>query len=123
MFRAKERNRSEAILDFGRTIAINPNYAEAYIQRGQLYQHDGKIELAFADYDAAVKADPNSARAYTKRGEIWLSREPAGGHFDDAITDLEQAVKVNPNDPLAKQQLEATKGLKQFFLKVQAEKK
>jgi hypothetical protein len=35
--------------------------------------------------------------------------DPAGGHFDDAIADLEQAVKVSPNDPLAKQQLEARK--------------
>jgi tetratricopeptide (TPR) repeat protein len=118
-----EKNHAAAIADFGRTIAANPRYVEAYLQRGQLYQIDKQYDLAFATYDAGVKANPENSRVWAKRGETRLQMQPAGQDFDGAVADFEQAVRISPDDSMLKLQLQQIQGLRELARATAAEKK
>ena len=67
-----------AIADYSQAIRLNPDYAEAYNNRGLAYSLTGKTEMAnaIADYSQAIKLRPTYAYAYNNRGVFlqgkWL---------------------------------------------------
>ena len=42
-----------AFKDFNKAIALNQNFATAYVNRGNLYLKSGRKDLAFADFQRA----------------------------------------------------------------------
>jgi tetratricopeptide (TPR) repeat protein len=48
-----------AIADYSEAIKINPNYAIAYSNRGNLLEARGRREEAIADFRRALAIDPN----------------------------------------------------------------
>jgi lipoprotein NlpI len=54
--------------DFDQALKINPNYAEAYNNRGIVYRNKGDYNKAIADFEAVLRIDPNNIGA-----KIWLS--------------------------------------------------
>jgi tetratricopeptide (TPR) repeat protein len=64
----------EAIAGFNEAIKLNPNYEDAYLNRGNAY-HDGKkdYDKAIADFESALRIDPD---------------------LEDAKEDLEKAKKM-----------------------------
>jgi Flp pilus assembly protein TadD len=46
--------------DYTKTIALKPNGAEAYHNRGVIYEKKGLHEKAIADYRSALRLDPNN---------------------------------------------------------------
>ena len=48
-----------AIDDYTRAIDLNPNYVEAYNNRGAIYNNIREPELAIADFDKVIELDPN----------------------------------------------------------------
>ena len=46
----------------------NPEYAEAYSNRGIAYYRKGDLDQAIADYGRAITLDPQHAEAYNNRG-------------------------------------------------------
>jgi tetratricopeptide (TPR) repeat protein len=81
-----------ALADFNRAISIDPNYDDAYSNRGVL-----KIEKrndtpgALADYNRAIQINPNYADAYINRGNLKYQKmnDRAGG-----INDMQQAARL-----------------------------
>jgi hypothetical protein len=73
---------------------MQPNYAEAYYNRGNTLFDVGRFEGAVADYDKAIEAAPQYADAITKRGVTLhaLSR------FEDAIAAFDRVLKMRPDD-------------------------
>jgi len=118
-----QNSRAKAFLDFDRAIAEDPRSTEAYLQRGLLYEYDKKYDLAFADYDAAIGVSPYNVRAYTRRAGIWLQRGPSEENLNHAIADLQQAVRVNSSDQLAKGQLQQMIAMKELLQKAKSENK
>ena len=116
-------NSAKALQDFDRAIAEDPRSTEAYLQRGLLYEYEKKFELAFADYDAAIGISPYNVRAYTRRAGIWLQRGPSEDNLNRAIADLQQAVRVNSSDQLAKGQLQQMIAMKELLQKAKSENK
>ena len=57
-----------AIADFNQAIKINPNYAQAYNNRGGIRYELGDKQGAIADFNQAIKINPNYANAYYDRG-------------------------------------------------------
>ncbi len=79
-----------ALSDYSKAIDINPNYADAYNNRGNLYSDLQKYELALSDYSKAIDINPNYAMAYNNRGVVYaLTRE-----FPKALADAEKASEL-----------------------------
>ena len=60
-----------AIKDCNRAIELDPNFSEAYNNRGIVYKLKGDIEQGIEDYATAINLDPDFAYAYYNRGIIY----------------------------------------------------
>ena len=65
-------------------IAANDKNADAYYNRGWLYEHKGDLEAAEKDYSKAIALDRNHKEAYYNRGLIFIKK----GKLEDAIGDF-----------------------------------
>jgi len=118
----------QALLAFNTAIEIDPDYAEAYIRRGHLFQLYGQSDPAISDYSKAIEIKPDFADAYVSRGiayskdgryaqglgdfnkaielgmqsaVVYSSRGNAyqlSGQYDQAISDYNKALKMSPQD-------------------------
>ena len=61
-----------AIADYTKAIDLNPNYADAYNNRGGVYHDKGEHARAIVDFDAVINLQPDSAIAYYHRGMMWV---------------------------------------------------
>ena len=57
-----------AIQDYDRAIRLNPNFAGAYVNRGNARDDMGDIQGAIADYNQAIRVNPKDDTAYYNRG-------------------------------------------------------
>ena len=80
-----------AIKDYSKAIEINPNFADAYYNRGRAKSTE---KGAIADYSKAIGINPNYADAYHNRGIAKLDLED----YEGAIADLSKAIEFNPDD-------------------------
>jgi len=55
------RGNNRAIVDYNRAIRINPNYADAYFNRGYAYGEKKDYDRAIEDYTQAIRINPNYA--------------------------------------------------------------
>jgi tetratricopeptide (TPR) repeat protein len=80
-----------AIADLDKAIAINPELAEAYNNRGLTYKALKEYPKAIADYDKAIEISPKLALAYTNRGIIYHALKD----HTKAIADFDRAIAIN----------------------------
>jgi tetratricopeptide (TPR) repeat protein len=92
----------DAIADYTKAIALDPNVALAYTNRGLAYYRKGEYERAIADHSKAIAIDPNHANAYYNRGVAYEQK----GDKDQAIADYDKVLEINPSDQDAKVTLE-----------------
>ena len=90
---AKLNKHEQAIEDFSKAIALNPNLAEAYSNRGLTYAELNKHERAIEDYDRTIELNPNYAKAYYNRGIAYAKLNK----HERAIEDYGKAIALNPN--------------------------
>ena len=86
-----------ALADYDKAIRLNPNDAEAYLNRGMAYNKIGQYFAAIIDYDTAIRLKPDYAMAYYKRG---VAKAGLGQHFA-AIADFDTAIRFKPDDLVA----------------------
>ena len=87
-------NYQAALEAFGKTIELNPQYANAYYNRGVAYQSLGNIKQAIKDFDRAIELNPQDAEAYYNRGVAYDNL----GNIKQAIKDYDRAIELNPQD-------------------------
>ncbi len=96
-------SRQEKIEYFTKAIELDPQYLNAYIERGDEYnslgmlaQSDKMIEddvfLAILDYTMAFKIDPTSYRALNGRAHAFMNL----GKLDSAIKDMTKVIEIQP---------------------------
>ena len=90
----KDEPDNSAILDYTVAIELDPEYAEAYKNRGISYLSNGYVDNAIADYTIAIELDPEYAEAYKDRATAYF----ANSDFDNAITDYTKAIQLDPDD-------------------------
>ena len=54
-----------------RAIKINPDFADAYVNRGAAYDDLGRHQEAIDDCNTAIKINPDYADAYYNRGYAY----------------------------------------------------
>ena len=50
---------------------MNPNYVDAYYNRGLAYINTGNYAAAIEDFNKAIQINPNMAEAYYCRGHCY----------------------------------------------------
>ena len=69
---------------------LNPNYADAYGERGTNYSRLKQYDKAIADYSQVIKINPNYAKAYYNRSYVYYQLKK----YDEAISDLNKAKEI-----------------------------
>jgi tetratricopeptide (TPR) repeat protein len=83
----------ESLADFARLLAIDPNHAEYYIDRGNAARRIGDHDTALADYDRVCALGPPFPEAYYNRGDV----RAAQGDLTGAIADFGYVLDMEPD--------------------------
>ena len=57
--------------DYNKALELNPNYADAYFNRGVAYGEKGDYDRAIADYTKVAELKPDFVEVYQSRCFIW----------------------------------------------------
>jgi tetratricopeptide (TPR) repeat protein len=91
-------NYPQAAVNYDRAIQLNPQYAEAYNNRGNLRHIQLKNPTgALADYDRSIALRPNSTLTYVNRANLRAAK------FNDikgAIADFDKSISLDDQDYL-----------------------
>ncbi|MEA5464770.1 tetratricopeptide repeat protein [Leptothoe sp. PORK10 BA2] len=80
-----------AIANFTQAIQMDPDYAEAYFERGRERSYRD-LHGAIKDYSEAIRINLNYAEAYFKRAEAFYGLE----ENQKAINDYSSAIEISP---------------------------
>jgi len=90
---AEKTDMNKKIEFYTKAIQLDPNFKEAYNNRGLAKHGLSRYTEAITDYDKAIQLDPNYKNAYIARGlaKHGLSR------YNEAISDFDKAIQLDPN--------------------------
>jgi TolB-like protein len=96
MIQRKRRNPQQAVIEFKRSLAIDPNHPDALLWLTWVYVHSGRISEARQLIDKLLKIDPLNSLTYFLSGSV----EVFDGKFPDAIKELDKAARMDERNPL-----------------------
>ena len=79
----------EAIRHYDEAIALHPEFAQSYHERGVAYSNKEDFERAVEDLTKAIELNPDFILSYTERGFNRIRT----GDYDGAISDYNWAIK------------------------------
>ncbi len=82
---------------YSRAIEANPNFLDAYINRGLVNNELHDYEASLRDYDRAIELDKKCALAYNNRGYTKFMQED----YEGALDDYNKAIILNPKFQMA----------------------
>ncbi len=80
-----------ALQNYDLAIQVNPQFAEAYNNRGIVRGQLGQRDWSLADYDSAIRLNPTFAKAFYNRGNSLYD----DGEYEEAIRDHTQAISID----------------------------
>jgi tetratricopeptide (TPR) repeat protein len=80
-----------ALADLSQAVSLDPNYAEAFDERANVYLKTGNYDRAMPDYNRAIALQPNKARYYSNRGYTNYKK----GDIDRSLADLNRAIALD----------------------------
>ncbi len=98
---ARKGESDEAMVHYQQAINLEPNYGDAYYNRGNLLLAKGKIDDAIADWEKTLQLQPNDRDAHTCLGNALLRK----GSLNEAIAHYETALALAPEDPRSRNNL------------------
>jgi tetratricopeptide (TPR) repeat protein len=98
---ARKGQPDEAMAHFEQAIKLQPDYAEAYYNRGNVLYAKGRIDAAIPDFEKALQLQPNHADAHTGLGNALLRQ----GALKEAIAHYNKAIALAPKDPHSRSNL------------------
>jgi tetratricopeptide (TPR) repeat protein len=88
-----------ALADYNQSIALKPDYANAYVGRGNLkYEKLNDVKGALADYNQSIALKPDNASAYVGRGILKVNKL---NDVKGALADYNQSIALKPDNALA----------------------
>ena len=91
----------EAEADFKKSIELDPDHVDAFIQLAQLYQMTDQVEAAIETYEKAAESETGNAGLYVVLGALY----ERSGRIEDAMRAYEMATRIDPNQVIAKNNL------------------
>ena len=88
----RENNSNEAIETYNKAIEINPQFAEAWNNKGTALGNLGRFEEALIAYDKAIEINPQFAEAWNSKGAALGNL----GRFEEALIAFDKAIEINP---------------------------
>jgi tetratricopeptide (TPR) repeat protein len=83
----------KAIDDYSQAILVNPLYALAYGNRGEIWRLTGDFDRSLIDLNKAAELAPKDPMILTMRGETLRDR----GQFEQALKDFDKALEISPD--------------------------
>ncbi|MGB8336116.1 MAG: tetratricopeptide repeat protein [Desulfobacterales bacterium] len=87
----------KAVAYLEKAIQEQPDFAEAYNNRGNAYREMKQYALAMQDYNKAISLKPNLEKTFNNRGNIYSDQR----NFQMAIQDYNKALSLNASYNLA----------------------
>jgi tetratricopeptide (TPR) repeat protein len=97
LYHVRLTDSENAMTNYTQAIELDPDYATAYNNRGNVYSDQEDLEAAIADYNRAIELNPDYALAYNNRGIAYSDQED----LEAAIADYSRAIELNPDYALA----------------------
>jgi len=91
---AQFENFEEALAEYSRAIALQPNNVDAYHNRGVIRANNKDFAGAIVDFTSAIKISPSYDLAYFNRGNAKDDLMD----YRNAVLDFDQAVKLDPGN-------------------------
>src|SRR5579859_1813987 len=91
------RNFNNALTNITRAIEINPDFPDAYCERGMIKWWLQDYQGAVADYDKAIALNPKCGGYYCNRGQAKCSLKM----IPDALADYDKAIGLDPKNAQA----------------------
>ena len=106
---ANDKKLNPALEDFNKAIELKPELVDAYVERGTVFIQARRFDDAVGDLNRAIALDQQNAKAYALRasakmqlgGSAATDPETSYDVNDDALNDVNQALQLLPDDPLA----------------------
>lgn len=89
----REGKLDEAIALYHQVIEINPHFAWAYSNLGDIFVKQGNLDGAVALYSESIKINPNSAWLFYSLGEVLAKQ----GDLEPAVECLQKAIDIKPD--------------------------
>ena len=90
---ADKKNFEQALVNYKKSLEINPDYAEGHNNLGVTFYKLGKFIESIDSYHRAIKIKPNFAKSYNNLGLAYKEL----GKFNESINNYQQAIKINPD--------------------------
>ena len=91
-------DRDGATKEYKQTIALKPDFAEAYNNLGKLAAEDRLYTDALKYFQNAIQYKSDYTEAHTNLGELYATLD---NHIEDAIHEFDIALKIDPHFPEA----------------------
>ncbi len=82
-----------AIATLTKAIELDPQHAEAYMNRGIAHLESGQVEKALQDFSESLRLESNPL-CYYNRAQAWLAKRA----LEQAVADLDEVVRLAPQD-------------------------
>ena len=86
-----------ALQDYSEALRLNPKFAGAMRNRGNVYARKRDDDRAIRDYSEAARLDPDDPHALIGRGLVYCEKQ----EFDRAVRDFDAALRICPTRPRA----------------------
>lgn len=93
----KYTNPKKAVNLLDKAIKQNPNFIQAYNNRGNAYRDLKQYQKALNDYDKAISLNPKFVKAYSNRGNIYYDQKK----YQMAIKDYNKTISLNSSYRMA----------------------
>jgi tetratricopeptide (TPR) repeat protein len=105
----REGRLPDAVAAFQAAVRVQPTYADAHGNLGNIFFYQGRYDEAVASYRRALELSPTAGIFYSNLGNVLAHQES----FKEAEAACRQAIRLQPDEPGAHNNLaNALKGLK-----------
>jgi tetratricopeptide (TPR) repeat protein len=99
----------DATAAYERALQLDPDFAEAHFNLGNLLLRTGRRNDAIAHFESAVRLKPDFAEAHTNLGSALITQP---GRLPEAIEHFEAALRANPDYAPARNNLARARQLR-----------